>query len=269
MTSHRPRCARCSRRSGVSHEEARFLWSSLVCWYVTSTASYTENSLSAGLPEKQPETEQVKVGLNAIYNWNYDSDVDSVRALYANALDRQWIALRDLDWDSGIDREKFSKTFSVAGIPLHGTQWWKHLDPELKWSVARKTSAFMLSNFLHGEQGALMVAGEMVNAVPHMDAKFYAATQTMDEARHVEAFAAYINLLDEVRPIMPSLKPAARPACRSSSLAATISCCRDARLSAILANAWSLTRPDSLASARAALRALAPFTSSSSTAVCN
>jgi rubrerythrin len=162
--------------------------------------------LSAGLPEKQPETEQVKVGLNAIYNWNYDSDVDSVRALYANALDRQWIALRDLDWDSGIDREKFSKTFSVAGIPLHGTQWWKHLDPELKWSVARKTSAFMLSNFLHGEQGALMVAGEMVNAVPHMDAKFYAATQTMDEARHVEAFAAYINLLDEVRPIMPSLK---------------------------------------------------------------
>jgi rubrerythrin len=64
----------------------------------------------------------------------------------------------------------------------------------------------MLSNFLHGEQGALMVAGQLVSAVPHMDGKFYAATQTMDEARHVEAFAAYVRLLDEVHEISPGLK---------------------------------------------------------------
>ena len=64
----------------------------------------------------------------------------------------------------------------------------------------------MLSNFLHGEQGALMVAAQLVNAVPHMDGKFYAATQTLDEARHVEVFAAYIRKLDEVQPIAPALK---------------------------------------------------------------
>jgi hypothetical protein len=64
----------------------------------------------------------------------------------------------------------------------------------------------MLSNFLHGEQGALMVASQLVNAVPHMDGKFYAATQTMDEARHVEVFAAFIQQIDHVYPIMPSLK---------------------------------------------------------------
>ena len=64
----------------------------------------------------------------------------------------------------------------------------------------------MLSNFLHGEQGALMVAAQLVNAVPHMDGKFYAATQTLDEARHVEVFAAYIRKLDEVMPISPGLK---------------------------------------------------------------
>ncbi|MFT5696997.1 MAG: hypothetical protein ACI9QQ_002981, partial [Myxococcota bacterium] len=162
--------------------------------------------MSAPFPDKQPQTDHVRVGHDAIYNWNYGSEIDSLRSLYANALDRQWIALKDLDWDKGIDRERFAKTFSVAGIPLQHTQWWKHLEPDLKWKVASKTSAFMLSNFLHGEQGAMMVAAEMVNAVPHMDGKFYAATQTMDEARHVEAFAAYINLLDEVRPIMPSLK---------------------------------------------------------------
>jgi hypothetical protein len=64
----------------------------------------------------------------------------------------------------------------------------------------------MLSNFLHGEQGALMVAGQLVSAVPHMDAKFYAATQTLDEARHVEAFAGYIELLGGIQEITPGLK---------------------------------------------------------------
>ena len=86
------------------------------------------------------------------------------------------------------------------------TGFWKGLDPELCWQLSRRTAAFMLSNFLHGEQGALMVAAQLVNAVPHMDGKFYAATQTLDEARHVEVFAAYIRQLDEVRPIAPALK---------------------------------------------------------------
>ena len=74
------------------------------------------------------------------------------------------------------------------------------------WELTRRTAGFRLSNFLHGEQGALMVAAQLVNAVPHTDAKFYAATQTMDEARHVEVFAKYIKKLDEVRPIAPPLK---------------------------------------------------------------
>jgi hypothetical protein len=128
--------------------------------------------MSDALPEKQPTTEHVRVSMDAIYNWNYGSEIDSIRTLYANALDRQWIALKDLNWDRGIDRKLFSRTFSVAGIPLQHTQWWKRLDPDLKWRVASKTSAFLLSNFLHGEQGALMVASEMVAAVPHMDGKF-------------------------------------------------------------------------------------------------
>ena len=72
--------------------------------------------------------------------------------------------------------------------------------------MSRRSAAFMLSNFLHGEQGALMVAAQLVNAVPHMDGKFYAATQTLDEARHVEVFAAFIRKLDEVQPIAPALK---------------------------------------------------------------
>jgi rubrerythrin len=64
----------------------------------------------------------------------------------------------------------------------------------------------MLSTFLHGEQGALMTASQLVTAVPHMDGKFYAATQTMDEARHVEVFAAYVKKLDVVYPIGAGLR---------------------------------------------------------------
>jgi len=51
-----------------------------------------------------------------------------------------------------------------------------------------------------------MVAAQLVNAVPHTDAKFYAATQTMDEARHVEVFARYLAKLDGLRPIAEPLK---------------------------------------------------------------
>lgn len=147
----------------------------------------------------------VKSALSAIYNWNYESELDALRNLYAKGLDLQWISMRDLPWDRGIDRDAFSRTFSMAGIPINETEFWGTLPEETRWEVSRRGAAFMLSNFLHGEQGALMVASQLVNAVPHMDGKFYAATQTVDEARHVEVFATYIEKLDHIYPIAPVL----------------------------------------------------------------
>ena len=158
------------------------------------------------LPERHPRTEATRAALTALYQWNYESEVDQLRTLYANALERQWIAMRDLDWETPIDHEAFTETFSMGGIPVSETKFWKSLPLETRWNVSRTSAAFMLSNFLHGEQGALMVAAQLVNAVPHMDGKFYAASQTLDEARHVEAFAGYINKLEEVHEISPGLK---------------------------------------------------------------
>ncbi|HKJ25079.1 MAG TPA: ferritin-like domain-containing protein [Myxococcota bacterium] len=160
----------------------------------------------ATLPDRHPRTESTRAALVALYSWNYEPEIDSLRTLYANALERQWIALRDLDWQSDIDREAFTRTFSMGGIPISETGFWKALPLDTRWNVARTSAAFLLSNFLHGEQGALMVAAQLVNAVPHTDGKFYAATQTMDEARHVEAFAGYIGKLQEIHPISPGLK---------------------------------------------------------------
>jgi hypothetical protein len=167
----------------------------------------TQPASTAELGARHPgEGEGVAAAMTALYSWNYEPEIDELRTLYANALERQWVALRDLDWKREIDREAFSSTFSMGGVPIQQTGFWQRLEPGTKWEVSRRTAAFMLSNFLHGEQGALMVAAQLVNAVPHMDGKFYASTQTLDEARHVEVFAAYIRKLDEVRPIAPALK---------------------------------------------------------------
>jgi hypothetical protein len=50
-----------------------------------------------------------------------------------------------------------------------------------------------LSQFMHGEQGALICTAKIVETVPWIDAKYYAATQVVDEARHVEVFAKYLD----------------------------------------------------------------------------
>jgi rubrerythrin len=165
------------------------------------------SSIRESLPDQHPlQTERVRTAADAIYNWNYEPEIDQLRTLYANALDRQWIAMKDLDWDTPIDRAAFSRTFAVGGIPVTRTEFWKTLSPDTQWQVARRTAALMLSTFLHGEQGALMTASQLVSAVPHMDGKFYASTQTMDEARHVEVFAAYVRKLGEVYPITSGLR---------------------------------------------------------------
>jgi hypothetical protein len=122
------------------------------------------------------------------------------------AAEAQWIGAKDLEWDRPIDLVKFSTTPLGTGVPIDKTSYWRSLPEETRAELVRRTAAFRLSQFLHGEQGALMVAAQLVNAVPHTDAKFYAATQTMDEARHVEVFARYIEKLDIIRPIAPSLK---------------------------------------------------------------
>ncbi len=148
----------------------------------------------------------IDTAMKIIYQWNYEPEVEELRRLYDKATEAQWIAEREIDWNRSIDQETFASTPLGTAIPIEKCSYWRGLEDEQRWEVTKRTAAFRLSNFLHGEQGALMVAAQLVNAVPHTDAKFYAATQTMDEARHVEVFAKYINKLDQIRPIAPALR---------------------------------------------------------------
>ena len=100
--------------------------------------------MSSALPEQAPvTTDETQAAMTAIYNWNYDSEIDQVRTLYANALERQWIAVRDLDWERGIDTDAFVENVSIAGFPVSITDFWKQLPHETRWNIARRTSAFL------------------------------------------------------------------------------------------------------------------------------
>jgi hypothetical protein len=154
-------------------------------------------------PTQEPDLD---TAMKVVYQWNYDPEVEELRRLYVKGAEAQWVSERDIDWARPIDQEKFSSTPLGVALPLERTSFWASLDEEKRWLMARTLASFRLSNFLHGEQGALMVAAQLVNCVPHTDAKFYAATQTMDEARHVEVFSRYIEKLDEVRPIAGPVK---------------------------------------------------------------
>ncbi|MDX2166513.1 MAG: ferritin-like domain-containing protein [Deltaproteobacteria bacterium] len=161
------------------------------------------DDFSIETPTQEPG---IGTAMQVVYQWNYEPQVEELRRLYVKATEAQWIAEREIDWDQPIDRTRFATTPLGTAVPVEQCSYWKSLDPDTTWELTRRTAAFRLSNFLHGEQGALMVAAQLVNAVPHTDAKFYAATQTMDEARHVEVFARYIKKLDEVQTIAPPLK---------------------------------------------------------------
>jgi hypothetical protein len=119
--------------------------------------------------------------------------------LYEKAKTSQWNASTDLDWSVAVDPEKvgqelggggtlrFQALAEAEGSPVRhfGEAEWRTVSIELQKSL--------LSQFMHGEQGALLCTARIVETVPWIDAKYYAATQVMDEARHVEVFARYLD----------------------------------------------------------------------------
>ncbi len=86
--------------------------------------------------------------------------------------------------------------------PLFGSPWWDKFNRKEKDLAHREVESWRLSQFMHGEQGALISVAKIVQTVPNVDSKFYAATQTIDEARHVEVYSRYLHeKIGQVYPI--------------------------------------------------------------------
>ena len=154
----------------------------------------------------------VRNAADTIMSWNYERERDQLVTLYGKGVTSQWNGATDLDWSTDVDPEELVRqqqsptdTLVRAAADLPGS-------PLASWSDAEFTALGIemfkasLSQFMHGEQGAMLTAAKLVESVPWIDAKYYAATQTVDEARHTEVFARYLHdKLGDAYPMSPFL----------------------------------------------------------------
>ena len=143
------------------------------------------------LDQLDEELETILTSFDTSYVWNYGSVKEGLRDLYEKAKRDQWNATTQLPWDADVDPE--SDILPVGMNPLEGWAPYEKLDEKERRRLLHAQLALQLSQFLHGEQGALIIASQLTAAVPWIDAKYYAGTQTMDEARHVEVFSRYLH----------------------------------------------------------------------------
>ncbi len=151
-----------------------------------------------------PSIETLEALLNVTYTWGYQETRQKLRDLYDKAVRAQWIADDVLPWSTDVDLDKPMGPEIL--MPLFGSDIWNKMSAAERHTMNIETFSWTLSQFLHGEQGALMTAACVTHSVPDAVAKLYAATQTMDEARHVEVYARYCDKIAMVYPMSPWLK---------------------------------------------------------------
>jgi hypothetical protein len=154
-----------------------------------------------GVPTIIPATHR------AYFDWTYPSDFPDMAELYTRAKRGQWNG-DDLAWKTSVD----PLNPEVPLLPDDFFGWERteqlgiKLSPKEKAELRHSVAAWMLSQFLHGEQGALFAAAQVTEAVQFFDGKLYGATQVMDEARHVEVFHRYLDTkLDKLYQINDNL----------------------------------------------------------------
>ena len=165
--------------------------------------------LSLGQPEPGAaggaNLDVLSAPLEVVFNRDYGLDRGDLLLLYEKAKRDQWNASVALDWSRPVDVD--AGILEDERISIYGTTLWDKLDRKRRAQLNFCHSAWALSQFMHGEQGALLTASEIVASIPWTEAKFYAASQVMDEGRHVEAYSKYLKLkLGKVYPITPSLQ---------------------------------------------------------------
>ncbi|WP_051707212.1 MULTISPECIES: ferritin-like domain-containing protein [unclassified Streptomyces] len=152
------------------------------------------------------DTTTIDVTVPMTFSWQHTSTAPKLRALYEKAKTMQWDVDTDIDWAHRINfGEQLpavtdgarSPLGSAEGCPVPRSRW-----SELHWAY----HSWSVNQFLHGEQGGLLGTARLVTTVPDADAKLYAASQLADEARHVEVYGRYVDLLGDTYPISPALR---------------------------------------------------------------
>lgn len=143
---------------------------------------------------------------DTFFNWEYDDGRENLLNLYEKGKDKQWNTRERIDWSLEVDPTN-QEEMPDELVSIYGSPTWERLSRAQKDEVRHHLASWLNSQFLHGEQGALICSAKIVETVPDVDSKFYAATQVMDEARHVETYARFLNeKLELMYPISPNLK---------------------------------------------------------------
>jgi hypothetical protein len=169
-------------------------------------------------PPALPDPDEVQAAFTVvrdhadrIFLWNYERSRGQLVTLYNKAMASQWNSVTELDWATPVDPEAtidldtplMQLTRAATRVPFSPIARWGA--PEFR-AMSLELFTASLSQFMHGEQGAMMTAAKIVETVPWIDARYYAATQTMDEARHTEVFAKYLETkVGEPYPMSPFL----------------------------------------------------------------
>jgi predicted unusual protein kinase regulating ubiquinone biosynthesis (AarF/ABC1/UbiB family) len=125
------------------------------------------------------------------FSWDYSGGRAELTKLYDKAKRSQWNATTDIDWS--IDVDPLDTGGLASYLPMIAAESFERFDERERAEAGRQFNAWITSQFLHGEQGALLATAKLVQEVPWTEAKYYGATQVIDEARHVEAYARYLN----------------------------------------------------------------------------
>jgi hypothetical protein len=154
---------------------------------------------------KYTSLENLEVKLDLTYNWGYEKTRQDLRDLYKKAQRLQWNPDTTLPWETDVDPER--QDFPEHMFPLYGWEPYMKLTPPEKVKLNVEFAAWTLSQFMHGEQGALLATSQLVTTVPDMDSKYFASTQVFDEGRHVEVYDRYLHeKVGFSYPISPYLK---------------------------------------------------------------
>ena len=154
--------------------------------------------------EDWTKSEVFSAPMEIAWQFDYDIKIEKLRNLYRKAKQFQWDADERLDWSIEIDPS--APIVGEERFAFHRLPFFQRLSKTQRDEFTAHATAQLLSQFLHGEQGALMTAAAVTHAAPDYEAKLYSATQTMDEARHVEVYERYVRKLAIVYPISPWLK---------------------------------------------------------------
>jgi hypothetical protein len=170
------------------------------------------SSLEGAMPEHGdaaaaagPNIETLENTLDVTYSWGYEDTREQLRDLYTKAKRSQWIPEEVLDFSTDVDLGKPMMPEMLH--PLWGSDLHDRLTPREREQLNAEMASWTLSQFLHGEQGALLAAAQLVTSVPDLDSKLYGATQVVDEARHVDVYNRYLHRkIGFSYPVNPHLK---------------------------------------------------------------